>query len=147
MRPKRTLVLIANESRARFLLSEGIGRALTEISAIDADDFPDLAPRDAGEAGRGRGGASPFVHTYEPETSERRHRRDGFAAHVARAARQAWEKGFDRFIFAAPPKMLGALRESLPEDMRANAVAELDKDLLKIPQVELAHHFAEHLPL
>lgn len=143
MQPKRTLIVVAAEGGARFIAAVD-GRPLREL--------PPLAPEDmfheAAEPGRGRSGAGTGVHVYAPRTSERRLRREGFAGAVLDTAATLFQsEEFDRLVVAAPPKLLGALREGLPERLARSVVAELDKDLVKVPLAELGPHLRPHLPL
>ena len=45
------------------------------------------------------------------------------------------------------PKLLGALRDGLPAQLDQKVLAELDKDLVKVPLADLPRHFAGHLVL
>ena len=44
---------------------------------------------------------------------------------------------FDRLVICAPPRMLGALREAMPERIAAVVRSEVAKDLTKLPEIEL----------
>lgn len=46
----------------------------------------------------------------------------------------------DRIVIAAGPKMLGALRAAMPKHLTPFVASELAKDLLKIPEHDLARH-------
>jgi protein required for attachment to host cells len=46
----------------------------------------------------------------------------------------------------AAPKVLGDLRGLLPKTVHGKIVAEVDKDLTKIPTRELGKHLDRHLP-
>lgn len=144
MTPTTTLIVVASEARARFFRAAGIGRGLTEIAGLDADFVP--GHRD--EPGRGRDGSGLGVHQYEPQTSERRLRRESFAEEVIDMAVALCEADvFDRIALAASPKLLGALRDALPAQLDQKVVAELHKDLVKLPLADLPQHFAGHVVL
>jgi protein required for attachment to host cells len=143
MHATRTLIVVAAEGGARFLASVS-GRPLRELPPLE----PDETPRDDGEAGRGRDGSGSGVHAYQPRTSTRRLRRDGFAEAILDTAATLFRsEEFEKLILAAPPKMLGALREGLPEPLARSVVAELDKDLVKLPLADLGEHLKGHLPV
>lgn len=44
---------------------------------------------------------------------------------------------FDRLVIVAEPHMLGVLRETLPPPLKALVVGEVDKDLSRLPPLEL----------
>jgi protein required for attachment to host cells len=48
---------------------------------------------------------------------------------IERLERGRLEHAFERVVLVAPPKLLGALRAALPEQLRALVVAVLPKDL------------------
>ena len=144
MTPTRTLIVIASEARARFFRAAGVGRGLAEIATLDSN----FEPGHKAEPGRGRDGSGLGVHQYEPQTSERRHRRDSFAVEVVETTATLFEADdFHRIVIAASPKLLGALRDALPPALRQKVSAELDKDLVKVPLADLPKHFAGHLVL
>jgi protein required for attachment to host cells len=45
--------------------------------------------------------------------------------------------GFERLVVYAPPRMLGAMRDAMPEKLAAVVQHELAKDLTKLPELEL----------
>ena len=47
---------------------------------------------------------------------------------------------FDRLVIAAAPAALGDLRPALSEEVRRAILAELPKDLTKVPTARLAEH-------
>jgi len=63
-------------------------------------------------------------------------------AHELETARQ---HGIRRFVFVAPPRALGDLREACTDDVRALVAHELDKDLTKMPLHELQKHLHDVL--
>jgi protein required for attachment to host cells len=143
MHAQRTLIVVAAEGGARFL-SAVAHRPLRELPMLT----PDESGRDAAEPGRGRDGSGAGQHSYEPRTSARRLRREDFAGQVLEAAATIYEsEEYDRVILVAPPKMLGALRDELPEPMARNVIAEIDADLLKVPLDEVGRHLRGHLPV
>lgn len=140
MRAKRTLILLANEKAARFLVNDGVGHGLSELSAFAASDFDDTDTRFSDRPGRQNAAPGMARHGFEPHTPERDQERMAFIAHVVERTAAAWTDGFDRLVVVAAPRMLGALRQALPDDLKAAVVAELDKDLLKTPILDLPGH-------
>lgn len=144
MKPIRTLVLVAGEESARFLMNEGVGKGVSEIAALAATQFADTNTRDVERPERAGGGPhGANRHGLEPRHDSDELRRARFSAHVIAALEQEWQQARpDRLIIAAPPKMLGALRADLPAVLAAALVADLAKDLIKIPAPDLVGHFS-----
>jgi protein required for attachment to host cells len=83
-------------------------------------------------------------HAMEPHTDPRREMRRRFAERIAGHLAAALARDeFDDLIVAAPPAMLGDLREAWSMHLRKHIVLEMPKDLLKLPLAELADHVAE----
>lgn len=86
--------------------------------------------RDLGRAYDRRGGGR---HIVEPHTSERTQQRRQFMREVAEFLHTSLEQGkYNRLVVAAPPKILGFLRQELSDAVRAVIVLELDKDLIQL---------------
>lgn len=142
MRPERTLILLADDAEARFLLHDGPGEGLKAHAEMKAGQFPDLdldyQDRPTRQTG---GGGSPRQGTEPHETLEEQ-RRDRFARHVAEALAQEWgQVRADRLVIAAAPKMLGVLRKRLSGPAAAALAGDLAKDLMKVPAADLPKHF------
>jgi protein required for attachment to host cells len=50
------------------------------------------------------------------------------------------KEAFDRLVIVAPATMLGNLRRMIKPEVRNKIVAEIDKDLTRIPNNEIASH-------
>lgn len=142
MKPVRTLVLLADDAEARFLINEGPGTGLRALSELSTAQFPDLQldykdrpVRQTGPAGAPRQGVDPH-ETLEEALRAR------FARYVAEALAQEWnEAKADRLVIAAAPKMLGVLRKVITGPAAAALAGDLDKDLMRTPPIALARHF------
>ena len=144
MKPVHTLVFLANEQEARLLENDGIGKGLRQIQHLSRDEVSGKAIAYADTPGRSRGGPGGAQHGMEPPSSEIRQNRDRFAADLMTALDKTWAAGaYDRLLIAAPPKMLGALRERLPKPMADCLSGDVPKDLLRIPQADLPKHFKD----
>lgn len=83
-------------------------------------------------------------HGYDAR-SEKMHHSDG--AFIKKLA--AWldlaskENVFDRLVLVASPHTLGDIRASLSKAMHACIAAEVDKDLIKMPEKEIEAHLAK----
>lgn len=144
-RPVITWVLIADGSRARLFVNEGVGKGLkpvlgqqfigTKLPSRDiATDRPGRAFDSAGE---GR-------HAMEPPTDPHRHEKQAFAHELADVLEDRRKRNaFDRLVVVAPPEALGDLRSEFSDQLRRLVTAELNKDLTKISIHELSDHLGE----
>ena len=141
MKPIRTLIVVADGARARFLENDGPGKGVRP--ALDHDLRQELPPnreivtdkpgRDSGPGGS-RHGMAPRVdwHTFEKER---------FSHQVAELLRDArLQRRFDRLVLVAPPKVLGWLREQLDKPTYEMVTGELPKDLTHATDAELTKH-------
>jgi len=71
-----------------------------------------------------------------------------FAEELAERLLQAHTNGeFDDLVLTAAPKMLGFLRPALDAQVKGSVIAELAKDLVKTPDIDLKSHFEDVLRL
>lgn len=143
MKPIRTLVLVADDHGARFLMNEGVGKGLTELAVLAARQFADSSASPDDRPGRsGVGGQQGEAHAFDRRETQDEHNRRTFVTHIVEALEEEWRQAMpDRLMIAAPPKMLGDLRDALPLAAAAALVADLPKDLMKIAARDLPKHF------
>lgn len=143
MKMVRTLILVADEEAARFLISEGTGEKLSEVAVLSISQLPEGTLEYSDQPGRSSGGAKVVGrHGIDPHTDLQENNRAKFAARVMEALEQEWKStNADRLIVAAPPKMLGELRKRLSGAPAAALAGDLAKDLVNIPLFDLAGHF------
>lgn len=139
MKAIRTFIIIANDGEARFLENSGVGRGVQELAVFDHVEGPGYADF----SGRSQGGPGVARHGFERTTSEEEVARRDFAKFLLKEAAGRWKEGYDRLLVAAPPKMLGVLRDNLDGPMAAGLSGDLDKDLTKIAVADLPEHFAD----
>ena len=143
MKPARTLVVLASEAEARFLVNAGPGKGLHELSAMRADDFAATDQEFTDQPGRQRAAPGMGNHAFTARESVQEARRTTFAGLIAEAMAAAWKTGdHDRIVLAASPKLLGELRAKMPKEVAGALLADLSKDLVKIPLRELPGHLA-----
>jgi protein required for attachment to host cells len=140
----RTWIVVADAARARIFVQEKHGEPL---AALDQGDFhnPDSShhTRDLGSdrPARSQESVGSARHAIEPKHDPRRMAAAAFAKDIAGYLEQgAMGKRYDRLAIVAPPHILGDLRKSLGKHTEALVVAELNKDLTKIPLHELPSH-------
>jgi protein required for attachment to host cells len=142
MKPARTLVVLASEAEARFLVNEGPGKGLQELSAMRADDFSDTDQEFTDQAGRQRAAPGMGNHAFAARESVQEARRTTFAGLIAEAMAAAWKTGnHDQIVLAASPKLLGELRGRVPKEVASALLADLPKDFVKTPLRDLPGHF------
>lgn len=148
MKKVRTLVLMADDAEARFLLNEGPGTGLRELAVLKVGQFADADLDYEDRPGRQTGPGGGPRHGFDPHATLEEQRRDRFVKNVVEALDQEWgQVKPDRLVVAAPPKMLGVLRKALGGAPAAALAGDLAKDLIKIPAIELPKHFAELIKL
>lgn len=142
-----TWILLADASRARIFEHS---RSLRSLKLVFEDDRPELRDkermRDSDRPGRVRESVGRTRHGLQPHTTTDQRIREHFSRELAeRLQLGANEHRFGQLLLVAPPAMLGALRSHLDEGLRARIIAEVDKDLTKIPAHELPEHLEEWL--
>lgn len=123
--------LVADGRRARMLIEERRGAALTEqadwIMEISADELyepQDRAPRAHDRMGAARHAMDEGRNLHEEEEAK-------FLKRVANRIGEAEKKGaFSHLVVAAPPRALGLLRASLPGAALQRVRADLAKDIV-----------------
>jgi protein required for attachment to host cells len=81
--------------------------------------------------GRRFGGTDGNRHAVDGERSTERHESELFAKAVARTLDGArTRQEFDRLVLIAAPRMLGLLRDALPQPCRSIVAAEVPKELI-----------------
>ena len=125
-------IVVADECRANFFDATTFnGRLLPQGSVQNAAAGLKDSDLESDREGRRFGGAGHH-HGVDGERSAQRHELTLFAKQVAQsidAARVNHE--FDKLVLVAPPRMLGLLRQSLPEPTHALVTAEVAKDVVQ----------------
>jgi protein required for attachment to host cells len=147
MKPIITWVVVADGAEARVLENRGPGKGLVPVKGLHfsqprlraQDIVTDRPGRSFSSVGHGRSAV-------EPHTDPVAYLEHGFAKRVAEALKAAHSEGaFDRLIIAAEPVSLGNLREVLCDAVDKTVMAELPKDLTKVPLADLPRHFEDIL--
>ncbi len=144
-----TWVLIADATSAKIYVNRGRGSGLEplphgELAGVNAhtrDLVSDRPGRAFDSHGAGR-------HSMEPPTDPHEHEKARFIERLSDfLAERAERGGFDQLVVVAPPRALGLLRDKLTPAVAKRVVHELHKDLIPIPEHELAGHLAEVVTL
>lgn len=107
-----------------------------------------LRAADLGSDAPGRSCESAAVirHAVEPRTDPHTKAKARFAGEVAEVLNEAAAAAvFDRLVVAAPAHTLHDLRAALSAEAAGKLVAEIQKDLLKVPDANIAAHLPSDL--
>jgi protein required for attachment to host cells len=143
VKPMRTWILIADGSGARILEALGERSGFHPVSGEGS--LRDGAPRSL--EGRGEtGGGSQLGNGSRPNAAGALEVL--FASQLAAMlAGYVRTNAFDRLIIVAPSAMLGGLRKMIGPNVREKIIAEIDKDLTKIPNSEISTYLDDVIPL
>lgn len=149
MKPTRTWILVADGGGARILEALGKGHGLHEVAGSEArTENPPSHEQGRDRPGRVHELVGHVRHGVEPRRDPHKALETLFADQLATMlAKYAASNAFDRLVIVAPPTMLGDLRKAMHPEVRAKIVAEIDKDLTKVPNVEVSTHIADVVAL
>lgn len=140
MKPTPTWILISDGAKAKIYDYNGPKHKLTLVD--DAKFKHTNKPtRELTSTERGRSlqtyGSS--MSSLDPRTDPHEHEKQKFAQELAKFL-DTKHKRYERLIVAAPPKMLGYIREKLSKQQIQKTVASIDKDLTNASEVEIEKH-------
>ncbi len=133
MKPVKTLVLLANDASARLFENLGPGKGLTEIEDLAASLIAGTDVRYADRPGRNAAAPGMAHHaTVDLAEAEEAQSREAFVRAVVSETDDRFRAGgYTRFVMAAAPAMLGALRAHLSEALKNALVLDVAKDFVR----------------
>jgi protein required for attachment to host cells len=143
MKAKVTWVLVADGTHAKVFENAGPGAGLTAVRDMMFEEAPlraqdinsDREGRSFSSVGQGRSG-------YEPPNDPVDVRESRFIKAMAQRLEEKFREGaFQRLVIAAAPAALGDIRPELGKALQEAIVAELPKDLTRVPTDKLEQHF------
>jgi protein required for attachment to host cells len=142
MNHTRTWILIADGGCARVLTSTGAEHHFTEVPGLNfVAELPANHELGTERPGRSHESQGHVRHAIEPHVDKHAQLKRTFVAGVLDTlANKHLEGAFDRLIIVAPPAVLGMIRPELKARLRDVTVHEVDKDLTKTPNHEIASH-------
>jgi protein required for attachment to host cells len=142
MKQTRTWILIPDGGCARVLTSTGADHHLTEVPGLSFEaDLPASHELGTDRPGRSHESQGHARHAIEPNVDQHAQLKQKFVASVVDALTDKHNEGaFDKLIIVAPPTVLGMIRPQLKGRLRDVTVHEVDKDLTKTPNHEIASH-------
>jgi protein required for attachment to host cells len=140
--PHDALVLVGDGQKALFLRNAGdttlpnltTERVLTDVNLPTHEQGTDRPGRVFKRAGTNLRSSVDTTDWHELE-------KERFAKHVASALEDLVRREkVEAIVIAAPPRTLAELRIALHADVKKRVVAEIDKDLTKLPVGEIEKH-------
>ena len=130
----RMRILLADQREANFFETEGPRAPLNWLAKLENEEAR-LQDREleTDKPGRSAGPGGTTRHALDGERSRRRQQQVRFAKRIAQEIEAARvDESFDRLLVIAGPRMLGLIREALPEPSRAFIASEVPKDLVHL---------------
>jgi len=139
MKPVKTLVLLANDASARLFGNLGPGKGLLEIEDFAAALIAGTDVRYADRPGRNAAAPGMAHHaTADLAEAEEAQSREAFVRAVIGETEDRFRAGgYTRFVMAAAPATLGALRAHLPETLKKALVLDVAKDFVRQTPAEV----------
>jgi protein required for attachment to host cells len=142
MKHTRTWILVADGGRARILETTGKRQGMHLVAGSQSRlDNPPSRELGRDTPGRVYESVGHARHAVEPRSDPHTALEALFASQLATMlADHSAKEAFDRLVIVAPAAMLGNLRRMIKPEVRNKIVAEIDKDLTRIPNNEIASH-------
>ncbi len=144
---KATLIVIADQSRARIFKTDAPVAPLIEIETLTHTEGR-LHDRDLTSDLPGRiQGSGHIGHAFEQATDPKQHEADLFAhrlTHYLEVALNAQQ--FSQLLIVAEPSLLGWMRHCLPERIKKTICFELAKNITTLSPEEIRSHLPDYLP-
>ena len=139
--PHDGFVFVGDGRKALFLRNDGDDKFPNlKTERVFVDDNPPTREQGTDQPGRafactdGRRSAMEQADWHELEERQ-------FAREVAAAlVKVVRERKIKAVVVAAPPRTLSELRQAFHADVKARIIAEIDKDLTKMPVYEIEKH-------
>lgn len=141
MKKAKLWYVIADGGRARFV-ARGDDGAFRTVASLVAAELHERS-RDLGldRPARVKESATPARHAIEPRRDLHAAAKEDFVKLVAGQLDGEHERGqFDKLVLIAPPGVLTDLRKALSKPVAKLVASDLQKDLTKIPDHDLAEH-------
>lgn len=138
----KTWILIADGGHARVLETIGIGNPFTQVHHMAFEtELPPSRELGTDRPSRTHESMGPTRHAVGEKTDPHRELKRSFAQEtVARLEAGLAAKAFSRLVIVAPPVTLGDLRHAMSKALSDHVAAEVNKDLVKVPNGEIRSH-------
>jgi protein required for attachment to host cells len=143
MKRKRLWYVIADGGRARFVERDANGAFRTITSFVSTELHARAHDLGLDQPARVKESANSARHAIEPRRDLHEAAKEDFIRTVADALATEHGQGqFDQLVLVAPARVLTELKDRLGKPIAASVVSDLQKDLTKIPDHELATHLS-----
>jgi protein required for attachment to host cells len=144
MKHPRTWYVVADGGRARIVQKRNGENAFdTHHELVSAEIHSHTHELGTDRPGRTHESAMSARHAMQPREDLHRADKRNFVQDVAAALNEAnTRNAFDCLVLVAPAHPLNDLRHALDSPTQHKIVAQLQKDLTKVPDAELKEHFA-----
>ena len=137
----KTWILLADGEHARVVVPAEHHQFRTINSFDSTAAHQRSADLGSDRPGRSFESASPTRHAIQPKTDPHRAAKEGFAHFLAEQMNEAAAEGqYDRLVLVAPAHALHDLRTALDGLAASRLDGTLGKDIVKVPEAELASH-------
>jgi len=147
MTMKTSLIVVADQSRARIFKTETASAPLIEIEALTHSEAR-LHDRELTSDLPGRiKGSGHIGHAFEQATDPKQHEIDLFAHRLAHYLEDAQNnQQFNQLLIIAEPSLLGYLRGCLPERIKKAICFELAKNITSLSPEQIRLYLPDYLP-
>jgi protein required for attachment to host cells len=146
MKPIKTLYVIADGGRARFVERDEAGTFRTIASFVSPEAHQRSHDLGLDRPARVKESANTARHAVEPRRDLHVAAKEDFVKHVAGEIDvEHGRKRFDKLVLVAPPRVLTGLKDKLSKAMAGLAGESLQQDLTKVPDHDLAEHLVPPL--
>ena len=140
--PHDAFVFVGDGRKALFLRNHGDEKFLfLKTEQVFTDDNPPTHEQGTERPGRAFKSAATTQRSAVEETDWHHIEEHAFAGRVAEALeRVVRDRQVKALVVIAPPRTLADLRQAFHADVKARVIAELNKDLTKMPLIEIEQH-------
>jgi len=138
-----TWYLVADGARGRIYANDGPGKGLYQaVEREFAIDRPERTSDIVSDReGRMAGTSAGSRHSMSAASDPHAHEESEFLRAMATEIGEMGQNNlYDRLIIVAAPRALGDLRAHLPRAARDKVTGELNKDLTRLAEADLAQH-------
>ncbi len=140
---KRLCYVIADGGRARLVERDEEGAYRTISSFVSTELHTSAHELGRDRPARVKESTGPVRHAVEPRRDLHEAAKEDFIRAVAEDLHNLQGEGkFDQLVLVAPPSVLTELKDVLSKSVAQLVVDELQKDLTKVPDHDLASHLS-----
>jgi len=141
MKKPKLWYVIADGGRARFVAQDEKGAFRTVASFVSTDLHARASDLGRDRPARVMESAGPGRSAVEPRRDPKEAAKEDFVKVVAGQLDDEHRRGqFDELMLVAPPGVLTELKQALSKPIAELVASDLQKDLTKVPDHDLAQH-------